>query len=188
MGRCLLRELAFHTDHLRVVCCSQWVFYGQVITSWCLLPSVCPPTSQHGQGMAAALDLHPIESAKATARRSIYSIYRRSRALSALPGPKYPWLLGMTQFLRTKEPHRLVTELVEQYGPIFKMRVMSFHVRCLHAYQRLHVPWLLCSSALLHALQCAVSRPAVCPGTSLDWLLAGCGHHGSSPGHPGEYV
>ena len=35
----------------------------------------------------------------------------------------------MTEVLVTKEPHRLVTQLVESFGPIFKLRVLSFHVR-----------------------------------------------------------
>ncbi len=61
--------------------------------------------------------------------RMVYGIYRRSRALAHLPGPKYPWLMGDLKFLSRKDPHRAATELAERYGPLVKVRVMMYHVR-----------------------------------------------------------
>lgn len=58
-----------------------------------------------------------------------YGMYNRSRALRHLPGPRYPWLPGMWSLLASKEPHRRITELAEEFGAIFKLRLLVFHVR-----------------------------------------------------------
>ena len=54
---------------------------------------------------------------------------RREQALKDLPGPKHPFLLGMmVDLVCRRDPHRYATELAEQYGPIFKFRLLIFHV------------------------------------------------------------
>jgi hypothetical protein len=55
-------------------------------------------------------------------------MHKRSQALKHLPGPKYPFLLGFMELLERKDVHRYATELAEQFGPIFKFRIMCFHV------------------------------------------------------------
>ncbi len=62
-------------------------------------------------------------------RRLAVSMYRREQALKDLPGPKHPFLLGMmVDLVCRRDPHRYATELAEQYGPIFKFRLLIFHV------------------------------------------------------------
>ena len=57
-------------------------------------------------------------------------MYRREQALKDIPGPKHPFLLGMmVDLVCRKDPHRYATQLAEQYGPIFKFRLLIFHVR-----------------------------------------------------------
>lgn len=56
-------------------------------------------------------------------------MHKRSVALRHLPGPKYPFLLGFMELVERKDVHRYATELAEQFGPIFKFRIMCFHVR-----------------------------------------------------------
>ncbi len=56
-------------------------------------------------------------------------MYKRSQALKGLPGPKYPFLLGFMELVERKDVHRYATELAEQFGPLFKFRIMCFHVR-----------------------------------------------------------
>jgi len=55
---------------------------------------------------------------------------RRAKALEHLPGPtpKY-WLPGFMGLIVRKDPHRYSTVLAERFGPIFKFRVLCFHVR-----------------------------------------------------------
>ena len=53
---------------------------------------------------------------------------KRSQALKELPGPNYG-ILGILSLLRTrKDLHHQVTEWAEQYGPIYRVRVVIFHV------------------------------------------------------------
>ena len=62
-------------------------------------------------------------------RRLAVSMYRREQALKDLPGPKHPFLVGMmVDLVCRRDPHRYATELAEQYGPIFKFRLLIFHV------------------------------------------------------------
>lgn len=62
--------------------------------------------------------------------RLAFSMYRREQALKDIPGPKHPFLLGMmVDLVCRRDPHRYATELAEQYGPIFKFRLLIFHVR-----------------------------------------------------------
>ena len=59
-------------------------------------------------------------------------MHRRSQALKDLPGPTYPFVTGMMLALVCRrDPHRYATELAEKYGPIFKFRLLIFHVRSL---------------------------------------------------------
>ena len=52
-----------------------------------------------------------------------------SRRLRTSGGPKHPFLLGMmVDLVCRRDPHRYATELAEQYGPIFKFRLLIFHV------------------------------------------------------------
>ena len=62
--------------------------------------------------------------------RTISAMQRRARALEHLPGPtpKY-WLPGFMGLIVRKDPHRYSTVLAERFGPIFKFRVLCFHVR-----------------------------------------------------------
>ena len=58
---------------------------------------------------------------------------RRAKALEHLPGPKPKyWLPGFMALIVRKDPHRYSTVLAERFGPIFKFRVLCFHVRALH--------------------------------------------------------
>ena len=54
---------------------------------------------------------------------------RRAKALEHLPGPKPKyWLPGFMALIVRKDPHRYSTVLAERFGPIFKFRVLCFHV------------------------------------------------------------
>ena len=54
---------------------------------------------------------------------------RRAKALEHLPGPtpKY-WLPGFMGLIVSRQPHRYATKLAEKFGPIFKFRVLWYHV------------------------------------------------------------
>ena len=54
---------------------------------------------------------------------------RRAKALEHLPGPtpKY-WLPGFMGLIVSRQPHRYATMLAEKFGPIFKFRVLWYHV------------------------------------------------------------
>ena len=55
---------------------------------------------------------------------------RRAKALEHLPGPTPKlWLPGFMGLIIRKDPHRYSTVLAERFGPIFKFRVLCFHVR-----------------------------------------------------------
>ena len=57
---------------------------------------------------------------------------RRAKALEHLPGPKPKyWLPGFMALIVRKDPHRYSTVLAERFGPIFKFRVLCFHVSAL---------------------------------------------------------
>ena len=62
-------------------------------------------------------------------RRITFQTYRISQAVKDLPGPNYPWLLGYFDLLTRRDVHRFATELAERFGPIFKFRIICFHVR-----------------------------------------------------------
>jgi hypothetical protein len=59
-------------------------------------------------------------------------MWRRHSALKHLPGPKHGPIIGLWSLLVRKDLHRSATELAEQYGPIFKFRLLWFHV-CIHS-------------------------------------------------------
>ena len=61
--------------------------------------------------------------------RSLYDLWRRERALAHLPGPDHRGLFGGMAFINAKAVHRETAGLVNQYGPLFKMRILVFHVR-----------------------------------------------------------
>ena len=69
---------------------------------------------------------------------------RRAKALEHLPGPtpKY-WLPGFMGLIVSRQPHRYATKLAEKFGPIFKFRVLWYHVS----------PWLPFSSSFGPALR-----------------------------------
>ncbi len=57
-------------------------------------------------------------------------MYRRSHALAHIPGPRPAnWLLGFMELAYTQQPHRLCTAISEEFGPIWKFRMLCFHVR-----------------------------------------------------------
>ena len=57
------------------------------------------------------------------------TMHRREQALKGLPGPKHPLIFGMmVDLVCRRDPHRYATELAERYGPIFKFRLLIFHV------------------------------------------------------------
>lgn len=91
-----------------------WVVPGYVSsTLWIVFGTVC--------ALMAAQPMRKIFQAGKGA-------YQRSQALKDLPGPSYG-LLGILPLLRTrKDLHRQVTEWAEQYGPIYRVRVATFHV------------------------------------------------------------
>ena len=61
--------------------------------------------------------------------RLAMTMHRREQALKGLPGPKHPLIFGMMMDLVCRrDPHRYATELAERYGPIFKFRLLIFHV------------------------------------------------------------
>ncbi len=56
----------------------------------------------------------------------------RAQAVAHLPGPKgYSSLLGFFALVLRKDVHRFATELAEEYGPLFKFRLLCFQVRAL---------------------------------------------------------
>ena len=61
--------------------------------------------------------------------RLAMTMHRREQALKGLPGPKHPLIFGMmVDLVCRRDPHRYATELAERYGPIFKFRLLIFHV------------------------------------------------------------
>ena len=65
-----------------------------------------------------------------------YGMWRRSRALKDVPGPEYHPLVGVMNLLSVRDMHRVCTEYAEEYGPIFKLRLLTFHVSPLHMTHR----------------------------------------------------
>ena len=61
-------------------------------------------------------------------RRVIRSVWRQHTALAHLPGPVTSNPLGYVEMLISKEPHRLLLDLAERYGPIYKFRLLHLHV------------------------------------------------------------
>ena len=55
---------------------------------------------------------------------------RVSAAIEHLPGPKQSHLGVVQLFARRPDLHRALTELADDYGPIFRMRGLFFRVRC----------------------------------------------------------
>ena len=68
-------------------------------------------------------------STQHAAGRSAWDLWRRERALAHLPGPDHRGLFGGMAFINTKAVHRETARLVNQYGPLFKLRILVFHVR-----------------------------------------------------------
>ncbi|CAL5224557.1 g7259 [Coccomyxa viridis] len=67
-----------------------------------------------------------------TAIRTASAMQRRAKALEHLPGPTPKlWLPGFMGLIIRKDPHRYSTVLAERFGPIFKFRVLCFHVVCI---------------------------------------------------------
>ena len=60
--------------------------------------------------------------------REVRSFRRQARMLAGLPGPQTRHILGFTDILTSKEPHRLLLAMAERYGPIFSFRVIHLHV------------------------------------------------------------
>ena len=84
----------------------------------------------------------------ASCRLSV-SMYKREQALKGLPGPKHPLLLGMmVDLVCRRDPHRYATELAEQYGPIFKFRLLIFHVIVPFLYSQSHQMLTFCRKTL----------------------------------------
>lgn len=63
------------------------------------------------------------------AGRALYDLWRRERALAHLPGPNHRGLFGGMDFINSKAVHRETAKLVNRYGPLFKLRILVFHVR-----------------------------------------------------------
>ncbi len=66
--------------------------------------------------------------------RTIRSAWRQARSVAHLPGPTYNHPLGFVEILSSKEPHRMLLNLAERYGPIYKFRVIHFQVNPLCAW------------------------------------------------------
>jgi len=54
---------------------------------------------------------------------------RRARALARLPGPPAAGVFAGMDLVAHPAVHREATRLVNRYGPLFKLRIMMFHVR-----------------------------------------------------------
>ena len=74
-------------------------------------------------GLSTANLVWSIASGVALARRV-------SAAIEHLPGPKQSHLGVVELFARRPDLHRALTELADDYGPIFRMRALMFRVRC----------------------------------------------------------
>ncbi len=98
-----------------------------------------------------------------SSRRFYLTISRRSQALKHLPGPRHG-PLGILSALRSRHIHRSVTSWADQYGPIFKIRMLHFHVRS---------TLLVCSQGLQTQLH---SRNATCH------YMRGSAYHGKHSG------
>ena len=86
--------------------------------------------------------------------RLAVTMYRREQALKDLPGPKHPLLTGMmVDLVCRRDPHRYVTELAETYGPIFKFRLLIFHVSLANWARKPGMANLICKRLLLTAEQ-----------------------------------
>ena len=96
---------------------------------------MCNTRSRMLQGLPSTMCLHLNPVCNVPCRFS-YGMYRRARALAHIPGPRpQNWLLGYMELAYTQQPHRLCTALAEKYGPIFKFRMLCFHVRsCIPKY------------------------------------------------------
>ena len=93
-------------------------------------------------------------------------MYRRSRALAHLPGPKPKnWFMGYMEMAYSQQPHRLNTALSETFGPIWKFRILCFHVSplCLVQFQ----PWFLPSGELGVEQSCQKSATLACSCSAL---------------------
>ena len=81
-------------------------------------------------------------------RRFFTGMYWRSRALEHIPGPQPAnWCLGFMELAYTQQPHRLCTALSEEFGPIWKFRMLCFHVSLILS----HV-YLICVNLCLLAI------------------------------------
>ena len=86
-------------------------------------------------------------------------MYRREQALKDLPGPKHPFLVGlMVDLVCRRDPHRYATELAEQYGPIFKFRLLIFHVSASGQFRR--------KTTVVSRPSCPACKPDPCPAAS----------------------
>lgn len=64
----------------------------------------------------------------------------------------------MSTLVFRRDPHRYVTELAEQYGPVFKLRILLFHVRIWRqVHAGLTCKCLFCSQCGLPGLKTSVS-------------------------------
>ncbi len=106
-----------------------------------LPPSKCSESSTELRAQACVLLM----------RRFSYGMYRRAKALAHIPGPKpQNWFLGYMELAYTQQPHRLCTALAEIHGPIFKFRMLCFHVSC-------HPQWRLLGKAFMQLLKAVFS-------------------------------
>ncbi|DBA86903.1 hypothetical protein WJX79_003539 [Trebouxia sp. C0005] len=62
----------------------------------------------------------------------VYSCFRNSRLLRDYPGPKYGFFLGVIpQFAGRTPLTRVMQAWVEEYGPVFRLRLLFAHALCI---------------------------------------------------------
>ena len=136
--------------------------------------TACDPLAKHGRGSTTSVNLRCGHFN--CLRRPAWQIYDRARAVSQLPGPKCSSPLGYFSLVERKDVHRFATELAEQLGPIFKFRILWFHVRH-HLQSRTAGPATTAAPVgILHNAACLASDCA---------CGAGGVHHGPRAGDPG---
>ena len=93
------------------------------------LPSELPRCAGPDALEAVGSRRHGLTAGCAWLCREVRSFRRQARMLAGLPGPPTRHILGFTDILTSKEPHRLLLDMAERYGPIFSFRVIHLHVR-----------------------------------------------------------
>lgn len=63
--------------------------------------------------------------------KTFAAVHRRSKILSALPGPKYGFLGILPMLWRQRDIHKQLSRWADDFGPIYRIRIAGFHVRAI---------------------------------------------------------